>query len=87
MACAWATVACNAVMLLLSYLIGRRRYPVPYPLRKMAGYIALAALLFVSGMYLPIESVAWRLAWRTLLLLLYVALVLRSEGVLKMLKK
>lgn len=87
MACAWATVACDAVMLLLSYIIGNKRYPVPYPWRKIFFYIILTALLYVAGMYMPIESVAWRLAWRIFLLCLYVAIAVRIEGLYKMLKK
>lgn len=85
-ACAWATVACNGVMLLLSYTIGQRRYPVPYRVRKMGGYVLLTALLFAAGMYMPLDSAALRLAWRTALLILFVVIVVRLEGMMPMLK-
>ena len=78
-ACAWATVACNAVMLLLSYFIGRKRYPVPYPLLKIGGYVALAAVLFVLGEYLPVETPLWRVLWRTLLLVIYIVVAVRRD--------
>lgn len=87
MACAWATVVCNSVMLLMSYLIGRKRYPVPYPVRKMTGYVALAALLFALGMMLPIEATVLRLLWRTSLLCIYIGIVAKSEGLLSRIKK
>ncbi len=87
MACAWATVVCNSVMLLMSYLIGRKRYPVPYPMRKMTGYVALAALLFALGMMLPIEATVLRLLWRTSLLCIYIGIVAKSEGLLSRIKK
>lgn len=87
MACAWATVVCNSVMLLMSYLIGRKRYPVPYPVRKMTGYVALAALLFALGMMLPIEATVLRLLWRTSLLCIYIGIVAKSEGLLSRMKK
>lgn len=77
-ACAWATVVCNGVMLLLSYLMGRKRYPVPYPLRKMAGYVVLAAVLLAAGMMLPIEATVWRLVWRTSLLCVYMGIVVKT---------
>ena len=87
MACAWATVVCNSVMLLMSYLIGRKRYPGPYPVRKMTGYVALAALLFALGMMLPIEATVLRLLWRTSLLCIYIGIVAKSEGLLSRIKK
>lgn len=73
-ACAWATVACNGIMLLLSYFIGRKRYPVPYPLRKIGGYVLLAAILFGVGEYMPIETPIWRILWRSALLFVYIAI-------------
>jgi len=86
-ACAWATVACNGIMLLLSYFVGRKRYPVPYPLRKMFAYILLAAVLFVVGMNMPAEWGLWRLLGRTLLLCVYIAIAVKTEGVLQVLRR
>lgn len=79
-ACAWATVACNGVMLLLSYTIGHHRYPTPYPIRKMAVYILITALLFVGGMYLLNDTVASRLVWRSLLLVVFAIAIIHIEG-------
>ena len=86
-ACAWATVACNGVMLLLSYTIGQKRYPVAYPLRKMGGYVMLTAVVFALGMFLPIESMVWRLVWRTALLCVYIGIAAQCEGLLCRLKR
>ncbi len=78
-ACAWATVACNGTMLLLSYLIGRRRYPVPYPLGKIGGYVLLTAVLFCLGEFVPVTTPVWRLLWRTLLLIVYITVATRRD--------
>ncbi len=78
-ACAWATVVCNSVMMLLSYIIGYHRYRVPYKMRKMGQYILLTALLFAAGMYMPIESQVWRLIYRTVLLCLYIVIAVRKD--------
>ena len=86
-ACAWATVACNGVMLILSYTIGHKRYPVPYPLRKIAGYIILTAVLFAVGMYAPIDTALWRIVCRTALLCVYVAVAVKTEGLIQMFKR
>lgn len=71
MACAWASFFCNLLMMVLSYFMGQRKYPINYDLRSAAVYTALAAVLYVAGMYLPIESIVGRLAYRTLLLAVY----------------
>ena len=87
MACAWATVACNGLMLILSYMVGRKRYPIPYPLRKIAMYVLLAVVLFMVGMYMPTDVAVVRVAVRIALLCMYVAVVIRTEGIMKLLKK
>lgn len=47
MACAWAGVAGYGTSTLLSYFVGRKYYPIDYPLRDMAKYVLLTAILFV----------------------------------------
>ncbi|MBK1650133.1 lipopolysaccharide biosynthesis protein [Rhabdochromatium marinum] len=42
---AWAHLACYAVMVLLSYLLGRRYYPVPYDVKRVLGYPLLGVLI------------------------------------------
>ena len=45
-ACAWAGVAGYGVCTLLSYFVGQRHMPIPYPLKSIAVYVALTALFF-----------------------------------------
>lgn len=42
MACAWASVISNAVIMLASYALGQRYYPVQYPWKAIILYSALA---------------------------------------------
>lgn len=44
---AWAHLVCYSSMVAVSYLLGRYFYPVPYPMRKIAGYIALGWILYI----------------------------------------
>lgn len=46
MASAWASVSAYAIMMILSYVLGQRHYPIPYHIRKNTGYM-LAAILIV----------------------------------------
>lgn len=89
MACAWASFFCNLLMMLLSYFVGQRKYPVAYDLRSALVYGSLAAALYAAGMCVPIESEWLRLGYRTLLLGLYVVFLLRRDlrGVIKGLRK
>lgn len=43
---AWATLICYVAMVVVSYLLGKKHYPIPYKLQHMAGYLALMLLLF-----------------------------------------
>lgn len=77
---AWATLACYVSMALISYLLGRRYYPVPYDLKRVLGYIALGVGLCLAQAPL----VAWS-GWATwvagsLLMLTYLLTVARADG-------
>lgn len=56
---AWATLACYAGMALVSYLLGRKYYPVAYDLKRILGYIVLGVSL-----YLARERWLWILDWQ-----------------------
>lgn len=78
MACAWGGFAGYGTAMFLSWLIGRKHYPVKYDLRTIASFLLLAAVLYalyrVPGVLLgDTFSTPWMLAWGTLLLLAYCA--------------
>lgn len=82
-ASAWASVAGYGVITLLSYIIGQKKYPVSYPLKDMAIYLILAAVLFVLSQGVIISNVGLRLVFRTLLLLIFIAYILKKDLPLK----
>ena len=83
MACAWGGLAGYGVCVLLSWFIGQRKNPVPYPVKAILGYFALALALFaVITRVAHVESLWLRLALNTLLLVVYVAAVLWNERAL-----
>ena len=79
MACAWGGFAGYGVAMLLSYFVGQRRYPIRYDLKSIGSYVLLAAVLYAVGEYLPIENMVLRIVWRTVLLLLFVAYVVKRD--------
>ena len=79
MACAWGGFAGYGVAMLLSYFVGQRKYPIAYDLRSIAVYVLLAAALYALGQWVSIPNLPLRLAFRTLLLLLFVAYVVKKD--------
>lgn len=70
-------------MMLLSYFVGRRYYPLPYDLKRMGLYLALAVINFFLGEYvLNFPSMMWlTYILRVVLLLDYIVVVALLENV------
>ena len=79
LASAWASVAGYAGILLLSYWIGQKEYPIRYDLKSLGLYVLLAAVLYVIGEQVPIPNLVLRLAFRTVLLLLFIAYIIKKD--------
>jgi Na+-driven multidrug efflux pump len=76
---AWATFICYAVMMVLSYIIGQKYYPIKYNLKKITGYLTLSVLLyFVSEIVNP-DSQTISLIFHTILLGIFGAVVIVVE--------
>lgn len=86
MACAWGGFAGYGTAMVLSYLVGQKYYPIKYPLRDITLYVVVAAVLF-AAMMLPVQNMWLALAYRTVLLLLFVGLIYRKEHLAQMLAK
>jgi hypothetical protein len=67
-------------MVAISYVLGRRYYPVPYDLTRLFGWTALGLGLYGAGRWLTTD-VGWHsLAAGTLLMLIYLTLVAAVDG-------
>lgn len=78
-ACAWAGFTGYGVAMLLSYFVGQKKYPIQYDLKAIGMYVLLAAVLYVAAEYVPIDNIYLRMAYRTVLLLLFVAYVVKRD--------
>jgi O-antigen/teichoic acid export membrane protein len=77
---AWAHLACYGAMVIISYLLGRRYYPVPYDLKRVLGYIGLGLGLYGIGRWL-VEWVGMHFFLAgTLCLAVYLAAVYLIDG-------
>jgi O-antigen/teichoic acid export membrane protein len=82
MAAAWTTFFCYLLMLILSYLIGRKKYPVPYEVGRIVGYILFAMALYalsVAGKQYWLEALWQQLLLNTVLLFIYCLLIFYKE--------
>ena len=78
-ACAWAGFTGYGVAMLLSYFVGQKRYPIQYDLKAIGMYVLLAAVLYVAAEYVSIDNIYLRMAYRTVLLLLFIAYVVKRD--------
>lgn len=81
MACAWAAFVANLVMMVVSYFLGQKHYPIPYNLKTGMFFSLIALVLFgaiqVSHTY--VDNVWLRLAINTMFVGLYAVVVVKKE--------
>ncbi|MCQ2141814.1 MAG: lipopolysaccharide biosynthesis protein [Bacteroidales bacterium] len=79
-ACAWGGFAGYGVAMLLSYLIGQKKYPIPYDMRSLATFTVLAAVLYVASVFLAKLDlhVVLQLALNTVLMAVFGLAILRD---------
>ena len=79
-ACAWGGVAGYGTSMLLSYFVGQKKSPIPYPMKEIGCYVLLAA--FISFMILFFKD---RLAWwltliiNTAWIMVFVAYIIKHD--------
>ena len=80
MACAWGGVAGYGTAMLLSYFVGQKLNPIPYPMRSMAFYVIVAALFYGVMVLVPKEWSMWiYIAISTVLCLAFAAIIYWKE--------
>lgn len=78
-ASAWASVAGYAVITLLSYWIGQKKYPIHYDLKNIGLYVLLTVLFYFVSEQVLIENLVLKLAFRTLLLLAFIIIIIKKD--------
>jgi O-antigen/teichoic acid export membrane protein len=75
-ACAWAAFGCYGIMMLASYLVGQKKYPINYELGKLALYFIVALALLGIANLLTTDNLWIDFSLRLLLLVAYCGAVL-----------
>ncbi|MCH5229263.1 MAG: polysaccharide biosynthesis C-terminal domain-containing protein [Muribaculaceae bacterium] len=82
MGSAWGALAAYFAVMVISYFLGKKYYPLPYDLKSIASYTVLAAVFYIAGILMELVFPAWALyVCRTLLILIYAAIVALFENI------
>jgi len=80
-ACAWGGVAGYGTAMVLSYIIGQRKNPIPYPMKDIGIYVIMTVFL-TSLMYIHEERFQLglaSLAFNTMCIVLFVVYIVRRD--------
>lgn len=79
---AWAALIAYAGIMTASYLLGRKYYPIPYEVKRIGGYVLLAALLWGIGAACSFSNAMWgTYIIRSVLLAVYLLIVVYFENI------
>lgn len=82
MGCAWASFGCYGTMMLVSYLVGRVKYPIGYDVPKLLFYFVSAIVLWFFAELIAFGHRPWlNMIIRTPLLIGYVLMAMRIERI------
>lgn len=80
MACAWATFAAYSSMMVLSYFLGQKYFPINYNIRAMLVYLIVTLIIYViANSYSHMHHVFLKLFLNNLLIALFVLLIYKLE--------
>ena len=80
MACAWGGVAGYGTAMVLSYIVGQKKYPIEYDVKGICRYVLLTAVLFVAMKYQPESWPSWvRLVLNTGLIVLFLIEIIHRD--------
>jgi len=80
---AWVVFICFFLMMIISWVLGQKYYPIAYDLKSAGIYSILGILFYLAGMLVPIDSLMLRLTYRSILLVLFAAYVVHKDLPLK----
>lgn len=81
MACAWGGVAGYGTAMLLSYIVGQKKFPIAYPLKSILGYTALTVIMFTVMELVKFMGMWWQLTINTALIVIYISIIIKTEHI------
>jgi len=84
MASAWAHVACYSVMVILSWLAGRKYYRVDYDVKNLMVYVAIAIVIVLSSLYVEWKNIVLKMVFNAMLITGFIAYAQKKDKVLSL---
>ena len=81
MAAAWGYLLSYFSMVVFSYYLSRRYYPIPYDTKTILLYFGAGIAVYLLSVFLAPESLALRILLNTLYIIAFVFLVLKNEHI------
>ena len=81
-ACAWGGVAGYGTAMVLSYIVGQKKNPIPYPMRSMANYVLMTVILTVMMNWSSDRfgfGIVGQLVCNTVCILFFVSYILHND--------
>ncbi len=82
MACAWIHLVSNAVMLIITLLLGNKYYRIPYEYKRLFEIVAVAVVLYLVFLWARSETAAWNALIGTFLLAIYIFYCIKRENLI-----
>lgn len=82
-----ATIAAYGSMMVLSYYLGRNKYPIPYDMKRIFGYLVLSILFSALSFYIPYVRGNYFIKIALLGVFLYFIYYSEKETLLRIIKR
>jgi len=82
-----ATIAAYGSMMLISYYLGKNKYPIPYDMKRIFGYLILSVLFSAISFYIPYVRENYFIKIALLAVFLYFIYYSEKETLLRIIKR
>ncbi len=82
-ASAWMHLTCYVVMIIITWWLGTRHYPIPYPLKRIVLYVVIALALYALAYFTKMENMSLNLLKNTVLFAIFAFYINWKENLLK----
>jgi len=84
---AWATLICYISMIIVTYFMGQKFYPIKYDLKNIGLYFFIAIIIYFTNQLLDIDSFVIQMVISTLMIGLYAIFIYKKENLLMIFNK
>ena len=82
-ASAWMHLVCYVVMIIITWRLGKRHYPIPYPIKRIALYVIIALSLYTIAYFTNTENIPINIVKNSILFVTFAFYINRNEKLLK----